>query len=43
MKNNEFCKEIDKELKEMFEELKMVYKHLDKLSFDSFFLVLLLT
>ena len=34
MKNNEFCKEIDKELQKMFEELKMVYKHLDKLSYD---------
>ena len=34
MKDNEFCKKIDKELKEMFQELKMVYKHLDKLSYD---------
>lgn len=34
MKDNEFHKKIDKELGEMFEELKMVYKHLDKLSYD---------
>lgn len=30
MKNNEFCKEIDKELKEMFKNLKKTYKLLEE-------------
>ena len=30
MKDNEFCKEIDKELKEMFKNLKKTYKSLEE-------------
>ena len=34
MKDNKWFNEIDKELKDAFKELKMIYKHLEKLSYD---------